>query len=205
MPAAARTAATWPVSLRFLLLNAGLALYGLGLSLMIAAGVGLAPWDALHVGLARVIPGLSVGGASIAVGLLFLAVSARFLGMPVGVGSALNMLLIGLYIDALLPRLPTAPGPFLAWTQFGAGIALVGLATGTYIASGFGAGPRDGLVLGLAGRTGWPVRYLRVGVELAVLAAGFLMGAKVGWGTLVFALAIGPAMSAGLGLYGLRR
>jgi hypothetical protein len=152
-----------------------------------------------------VIPGLSVGGASIAVGLLFLAVSARFLGMPVGVGSTLNMLLIGLYIDALLPRLPTAPGPFLAWTQFGAGIALVGLATGTYIASGFGAGPRDGLVLGLAGRTGWPVRYLRVGVELAVLAAGFLMGAKVGWGTLVFALAIGPAMSAGLGLYGLRR
>jgi hypothetical protein len=189
---------------RFLLLNAGLFLYGLGLSAMIRADVGLAPWDALHVGLSGVVPGLSIGVASIGVGLALLIVAARFLGMRVGVGSVLNMLFIGLYIDLLSPHLPRPPGA-LAWVQFLGGTLLIGLATGTYIASDFGAGPRDGVVLGLARRTGWPVKYLRTGIELAALGTGFLLGARVGWGTLIFALAVGPAMSLGLSLYGLRR
>jgi hypothetical protein len=172
--------------------------------MMIAADVGLAPWDAFHVGLARVIPGVTIGMASIGVGLVFQLVAARFLGMPIGLGSALNMVLIGVYIELFLPHLG-APAGGLAWAQFLFGTALVGVATGAYIASGFGAGPRDSLVLGLAGRTGWPVKYLRTGVEIAVLVTGYLLGAKVGWGTVLFALAIGPAMSLGLALFGLRR
>ena len=199
-----RPAAAWPYPARFLLLNVGLLAYGAGLSLMIAAGIGLAPWDALHVGLARVVPGLTIGVASISVGLLLLVASALCLGARVGVGSVLNMLLIGVYIDRLLPHLSAGAG-WLAWGQFLLGTLLVGVATGTYIASDFGAGPRDSLVLGLAERTGWPVKYLRTGVELVVLLTGYLLGATVGWGTLLFALSIGPAMSLGLSLYGLRR
>jgi uncharacterized membrane protein YczE len=115
------------------------------------------------------------------------------------------MALIGVYIDLFLPRLPRPLWLWTAWPQFLAGILLVGLATGMYIASGFGAGPRDSLVLGLVRRTGWPVRYVRTGIEGLVLLAGYLLGARIGWGTAVFALSIGPAMSLGLRLYGPRR
>lgn len=197
--------AHWPVWARFLLLNAGLLLYGISLAAMIRAGVGLAPWDAFHVGLARVVPGFTIGRASIAVGLVAQLTAYRYLGMPFGVGSALNLVLIGLYIDLFRPQLPVPANLLAAWLMFIGGTLGVGLATGTYIASNFGAGPRDSLVLGMARRTNWPVKWLRSGTELLVLAAGWAMGAQVGWGTLVFALVIGPAMSAGLALYGLRR
>lgn len=203
-PASGKTA-SWSLLPRFLLLNAGLVLYGLGLSAMIRANVGLAPWDAFHVGLANVIPWLSIGRASIVVGLVFQFVAARFLSMPIGLGSVFNLVLIGVYIDLIRPRLPVPASDLAAWALFASGVGLVGLATGTYIASGFGAGPRDSLVLGLARKTGRPVKHWRTAIEIAVLLAGFLLGARVGWGTLVFACAAGPAMSAGLRLYGLRR
>lgn len=197
--------ARWHVAARFGLLNVGLLLYGVSLAAMIRAHIGLAPWDALHVGLSHAFPFLTVGYASILVGLLCLTGAYFILKMRVGIGSLLNMLLIGLYIDQVLPRLPEPQGPYVPWALFLAGILGVGLATGMYIASGFGAGPRDSLVIGLNHRTGWPVKYLRTGVELLVLLTGWLLGAKVGWGTLVFAVTIGPAMSAGMGLFGLRR
>lgn len=198
-------AAGWPFAARFLLLNAGLVLYGIGLSGMIRANVGLAPWDAFHVGVAKAVPALSIGMVSILVGLVFQLVAARFLQMPIGLGSVFNMLLIGIYIDCFLAVLPSPASALTAWGMFITGTLLVGLATGIYIASNFGAGPRDSLVLGLARRTGWPVKHLRTGIELSVLLTGFLLGAKIGWGTLVFALTIGPAMSVGMGLFGLRR
>jgi uncharacterized protein len=198
-------AAHWHPASRFVLLNVGLLLYGVSLAAMIRAHVGLSPWDALHVGLSHTFPILTVGYASILVGFACLTIAYLLLKMPVGIGSLLNMVLIGVYLDLFLPRLPAPVGPYIPWALFLAGILGVGLATGTYIASGFGAGPRDSLVIGLNRRTGWPVKYVRTGVELVVLLTGWLLGAKVGWGTLVFALTIGPAMSAGMGLFGLRR
>jgi uncharacterized membrane protein YczE len=205
--AAARVGRTahWSPAARFVLLNVGLLIYGAGLAAMIKANVGLAPWDAFHVGLARHVPGLSVGMASVGVGFVAQLLAWRLLAMPIGVGSVLNMILIGVYIDRFLPVVPAPSTPLIAWTLFLGGIALSGLATGTYIASHFGAGPRDSVVLGLAKRTGWPVKYLRTGMELTVLAMGWAMGARIGWGTLVFALTFGPAMSASLGLFGLKR
>lgn len=194
----------WPFWARFSLLNGGLAFYGLGLSLMIAADVGLAPWDAFHVGFARAVPALSIGGASILTGLGLLLVSFLLLRVPVGLGSLLNMLLIGAFIDLIRPHLSAPPG-LLAWAQFLLGTLIVGLATGTYIASGFGAGPRDGFVLGITRRSRWQVKYVRTGVEVLVLACGWALGAKVGGGTILFAIAIGPAMSLGMRFYGLRR
>lgn len=199
--------AHWSPVLRFLLLNIGLALYGLSLSAMIRANVGLAPWDAFHVGLSKAFPLLSIGGASIMVGLVFQIVALLFLQMPVGIGSALNILMIGVYIDCFSPLLPSpTPGEgAAAWLLYLGGVLGTGLATGTYIASGFGAGPRDSLVIGLSRKTRWPVKYVRSGIEVGVLLMGWLLGAKIGGGTLVFALLIGPAMSAGMGLFRLKR
>ncbi|MBC8103303.1 MAG: YitT family protein [Cytophagales bacterium] len=206
-PSAAPTGVTanWSFASRFLLLNVGLLAYGLGLAAMIQAQVGLAPWDAFHLGLAAHVSWLTVGQASIAVGVLLQTIAAAFLGMPIGIGSVLNALLLGLYIDLFRPHLPTPPGILAPWLLYLGGIFLVGVGTGTYIASRFGAGPRDSTALGLARRTGWPIRRVRTAIELIALSGGFLLGAKIGWGTLAYALLSGPAMSAGLRLYGIRK
>jgi uncharacterized protein len=188
------------VAIRFLLLNVGLALYGLAIALQIAAHIGLAPWDALHVGLSQRFPALTVGLASICVGIVVQFLAWVWLKMPVGLGSVLNTLAIGWWLDRLAPYMPHPTG-LLAWGQVVLGILLVGLATGLYVGARFGAGPRDSLALGLSRRFHWPVRYVRSGVELLVLGCGAALGAKIGWGTLLFALVVGPAMQAGLRLF----
>lgn len=194
----------WPFAARFALLVLGLFLYGFAIRLMLDANVGLSPWDAFHQGFARR-AGISVGQASILAGVVVLGLGWLWLRVKPGLGSVMNMLLIGVFIDLLAPLSPH-PALFLTqWGQFALGVLLMGLATGTYIASRMGAGPRDGLVIGLSGRYGFPVGRVRTGVELLVLLTGVLLGGHAGWGTLAFALAIGPAMSVGMGVYGLQR
>lgn len=191
-----------PIPGRYVLLVFGLFLYGLSLRLMLDARVGVAPWEVLHVGITRHLP-LSVGVVSILTGVVIVAFTALKLREKIGPGTLLNVLLIGTFLDVLAPLIPNPEELGLRWVQFVLGVALLGLATGTYVAAGLGAGPRDGLTLGLRRVYGWPVSRTRTGVEIVVLGTGLLLGGPVGWGTLVFALAIGPAMSAGLGLFGL--
>ena len=197
--------AHWKFAPRFVLLNAGLLMYGIALASMIRANIGLAPWDAFHVGMARVVPGLSVGMASIVAGFACQGAAWAWLQMRPGVGSIMNLVLVGVYLDSFLKITPSPSGPLAAWAMFLGGIFVVGLATGTYIASHLGAGPRDSVIIGLQNKTGRSVRLLRTVMEIIVLAGGFFMGAKIGWGTLVYALLVGPSMGVGLGLYGLRR
>lgn len=187
---------------RYALLMFGLFLYGLSLRLMLDARVGVAPWEVLHVGVTQHLP-LSVGVVSILTGVLIVAFTALKLREPVGPGTVLNVIFIGVFLDVLAPLVPNPKGLGLRWVQFVLGVILLGLATGTYVAAGLGAGPRDGLTLGLRRVYGWPVARTRTGVEVVVLATGLLLGGPIGWGTLVFALTVGPAMSAGMGLFGL--
>lgn len=201
-PALLAAATRLPTPGRYGLLVLGLALYSLALRLMLDARVGVAPWEAFHLGVTRHLP-LTLGMVSILTGVGIVALSALWLRERVGPGTVLNVLLIGLFLDVLAPLVPDPAGLPARWVQFGLGVGLLGLATGTYVAAGLGAGPRDGLVLGLSRRTGWDVARVRGGTELVVLALGWLLGGLVGWGTLAFALASGPAMRAGLGLYGL--
>ncbi|WP_102127134.1 YczE/YyaS/YitT family protein [Deinococcus planocerae] len=193
-----------PVWQRYFLLVFGLFLYGLSLRLMLDARVGVAPWEVLHLGVTRHLP-LSIGMVSILTGVLIVAFTALRLREPIGPGTVINVLLIGLFLDVLGSLVPDPATLGGRWAQFLLGVGLLGLATGTYVAAGLGAGPRDGLILGLSRVTGWDVARVRTGIELAVLALGWALGGLVGWGTLVFALGSGPAMAAGLALYGLRR
>jgi len=203
-PALLSAATRLPLPGRYVLLVFGLLLYGLSLRLMLDARVGVAPWEAFHLGVIRHVP-LSIGMVSILTGVLIVAFTRLRLREPIGPGTVLNVLLIGLFLDVLGPLVPDPAALTGRWVQFGLGVGLLGLATGTYVAAGLGAGPRDGLILGLSRRTGWPVARVRTGIELAVLGLGWALGGQVGWGTLAFALGSGPAMSAGLALYGLRR
>ncbi|BCJ34982.1 membrane protein [Actinocatenispora thailandica] len=174
---------------RLVQLYVGLLCYGASSALMVRARLGLDPWDVFHQGLARRI-GLPIGWIVIGVGVLVLLLWIPLRQKP-GLGTVSNAVLIGLALDATL-RLVPAPDPlWLRWVLLLSGVALNGVATGMYIGARFGPGPRDGLMTGLAAR-GHSVRVVRTGIELAVLAAGFLLGGQVGLGTLIYAVSIGP-------------
>lgn len=174
--------------------------YALSVALMIASRLGLGPWDAFHVGIHKV-TGMSVGTASIVVGLVLL-IGIWFIGVRPGPGTLVNMVLIGVFIDLLLPIIPPASNWLWGLIYYIPGVVLCGLATGFYIGAGLGKGPRDGLMLGLHERTGWPVRRVRTLIEVAVLGLGVLMGGTIGVGTLLFAFGIGPAAQWGLRVCG---
>jgi len=174
---------------RFLALFTGLALYGLSVSLLVVADLGLDPWDVLHQGIARR-TGISIGISTIVISAVVLLLWIPLRQRP-GLGTLSNAVLIGVAMDVSLALLPR-PGA-MAWrvTFMIVGIVLNGLATGLYIGAGMGPGPRDGLMTGLAARGG-SIRVVRTAIELSVLAIGFVLGGSVGVGTVAYALSIGP-------------
>jgi uncharacterized protein len=178
----------------------GLAGFGVGIALMVRSGLGLGPWDAFHAGISR-LTGISIGSASIGVGVVVVAASTR-VGVRPGAGTLANMVLVGLFIDLFLRAVPAAAGPAVGLAMYALAIVICGLATGLYISAGLGKGPRDGVILALAARSGRSIRTVRTLVEFTVLALGWAMGGRIGPGTLLFALAIGPAMQWGLRVSG---
>ncbi|MCS4236743.1 YczE/YyaS/YitT family protein [Stenotrophomonas rhizophila] len=189
--------------LRLLQLLIGLFLYGMGAAVMIRAAIGVAPWDVLSQGIALQTP-LSFGVATNVVGALVLLLWWPIRQKP-GLGTVLNVMLIGPSAQFGLWLLPEVHG--LAWQipMFLSGLLIVALATGLYIGARFGPGPRDGLMTGLHARTGWPIWVVRSGIEGSVLVIGWQLGGNVGVGTLAFALLIGPLCGVTLPLFGIRK
>jgi uncharacterized membrane protein YczE len=171
-------------------LFAGLILYGLSLAVMYRAAVGLAPWDVFHQGAAERI-GWSFGTVTIATGVVVLLLWIPLRERP-GVGTIANVVVVGLAADAGLALIPELDDLALRIPVFAVGLVLNGVATGAYIGARLGPGPRDGLMTGLARRTGGRIGPIRTGIELTVLACGWLLGGDVGPGTVVYAVAIGP-------------
>ncbi len=179
-------------------LLAGLMLYGASMALMIRSRLGLDPWDVLHDALAKR-TGLTFGTVTAIVGAVVLLCWLPLRQRP-GVGTVANIALIAVAVDVTLAVLPT-PDPLAARIAFlVAGVVLNGLATAAYIGARLGPGPRDGLMTGLHTRTGASVRLIRTGLELTVLATGWLLGGTLGIGTVVYAVAIGPLTQAFLPL-----
>jgi uncharacterized membrane protein YczE len=175
---------------RLVQLYIGLLLYGFSGALMVRSRLGLDPWDVFHQGLARHL-GLAIGTVVIIVGAAVLLLWIPLRQWP-GLGTLSNVVLIGLSMNWSLSLLPHTSLLGLRITQMVAGVLLCGVATGMYIGASFGPGPRDGLMTGLARRTGRSIRLVRTGIEVTVLAAGWLLGGTVGIGTVLYALAIGP-------------
>jgi uncharacterized membrane protein YczE len=170
-------------------LYAGLVLYGFSASLLLLAGLGVDPWDVFHQGLSREF-GLGVGTWVIIVGAVVLTLWIPLRQRP-GIGTLSNVVVIGAVINVSLATIPAPSGLALRFAVMLAGVFLNGVATGAYIGAGLGPGPRDGLMTGLAAR-GHSIRAVRTGIELTVLATGWLLGGTVGIGTVVYALTIGP-------------
>lgn len=177
-------------------LYVGLLLYGLAGALQVRAGLGLDPWNALHQGLAR-LTGIPIGIVLIGVGLVVLLAWIPLRQRP-GLGTLSNVVLVGLAMDGALAVLPDGAALGVRVGELVAGIVLLAVATGLYIGADLGPGPRDGLMTGLARRTGRPVGVIRAAIELSVLAIGWLLGGTVGFGTVGYALAIGPLVQVSL-------
>lgn len=170
-------------------LYAGLVLYGFSDALLLLAGLGVDPWDVLHQGLSREL-GLGVGTWAIIVGAAVLMLWIPLRQRP-GFGTLSNVVVIGAVIDLCMATIPAPTGLAARFAVMLAGVVLNGVATGAYIGAGLGPGPRDGVMTGLAAR-GHSIRAVRTGIELTVLASGWLLGGTVGIGTVVYALGIGP-------------
>lgn len=175
---------------RLVQLYAGLALYGFSMALFVRGRLGVMPWDVLHQGIARTVGG-SLGTVSIVVGAAVLLLWVPLRQRP-GVGTVSNVFVIGLSVDASLALLPTVHAVWVRVALVVAGVLLNAVATAAYIGVRLGPGPRDGLMTGLVRRTGGSVRVVRTGIEVAVVAVGWLLGGTLGPATALYALAIGP-------------
>jgi uncharacterized membrane protein YczE len=174
---------------RFAQLLAGLLLYGITASMLVLAGYGLDPWTVLHQGLSRTF-GLGIGTWTIIVSIAVLAAWWPLRQRP-GVGTLLNAVVVGVVIDVVLSLFSPPHAVPVRLALLILSVLGTGIATGLYIGAGLGPGPRDGLTIGMASR-GHSIRVVRTAIEATALAVGWLLGGAVGFGTVLFAVTIGP-------------
>lgn len=171
----------------------GFALFGLAIVIMVKADLGTSPWVALEVALTRLFH-ITLGQAAILVAAAIIVLDI-LLREPLGWGSLANMLSIGLWVDWMQTWVPTPPGVW--WLQVPyllLGVLIMGFATAVYVGVQAGAGPRDSLMLAVSRLLKVSVRLARTIVEVIVVTVGWLLGGSIGIGTVIFALAIGPAV-----------
>ena len=180
----------------FIFLCFGLTLFGLGEGLLIVSLSGASPWSVLAQGIS-IKSGLSVGLLT-----FIISISVLFLWIPLnqkpGIGTILNALIVAVMIDICIKFLPS-PENYLSQILLGAiAVLIVGLGGGIYLIANLGAGPRDGLMVGLQIKTNLPIAAVRASMEITVVCVGWYLGGTVGIGTLLFAFGIGPCVALGL-------
>tara|TARA_B100000029_G_scaffold96687_1_gene86806 strand:+ start:689 stop:1381 length:693 start_codon:yes stop_codon:yes gene_type:complete len=176
------------------ILVVGELLFGLGDSLLIAAGLGNTPWTVLAEGISYSID-WTIGEATFLVSAAVLLLWIPIKEIP-GIGTILNAIIIALTIHLMVPVLPTPESQTWAILMACAGIILVGIGSGMYLTANLGPGPRDGWMTGLQRVTGIPIGRVRISIELAVLVVGIALGGMFGIGTVLFALTIGPVVAS---------
>jgi uncharacterized membrane protein YczE len=178
------------LTLRFVQLFIGLFLYGASTALQVRAVVGVSSWTVLTQGLENVVP-WSFGVITVVSSGVILLLWIPLRQKP-GIGTLLNAVAIGPSADLVLWLVPEPSGIVARIGLFAAGLVLLAIATAFYIGAGFGTGARDGLMVGLHQRLGWPIWLARTLVEVTVVIAGWVLGGDVGVGTVIAAFAIGP-------------
>ena len=181
-----------PTPGRLAQLLTGLCVFGAGEALLIASALGNAPWSVLAAGSGER-AGVSVGTATIAISILVLLLWIPLRQRP-GLGTIANALVVGLAIDVVLLLLPDPHGLVLRYALVLAGIGLVGVGSALYLGANLGAGPRDGLWVGVHRRWGVSPRLTRTILEVSAVGLGVALGGRAGVGTLAFALLVGPAV-----------
>jgi uncharacterized membrane protein YczE len=196
-----RASSRWrakPSTLGILVL--GLYLFGTGDALLVVSGLGVSPWTVLAQGLGDQL-GISIGLATFIVSAVVLLLWIPLREVP-GLGTVANAIVIATALQVGVTFLPSPTNLFIQFAFVVIGILLIGLGSGLYLTTRMGPGPRDGWMTGIHLRTGWPVSAVRLGIEVVVLASGWMLGGTVGIGTVMFAILIGPSVGYGLMLAG---
>jgi len=184
----------------FFFLCFGLVLFGLGEGLLIVSAAGASPWSVLAQGIFLNV-GYSIGIVTIVISIIVLILWIPLSQKP-GIGTILNALIIGLMIDVCITFVPT-PENYVSQLMLALlAVFIVGLGGGIYLVANLGAGPRDGLMIGLQKKTNLPIAAVRATLEIAVMSIGWYLGGTVGVGTLLFAFGIGPAVALSLYIVG---
>ena len=187
--------------IRFGRLNLGLFIFGIGIAFTVHPEIGLAPWEVFAQGISKQL-GITIGQGTIVASAIVLMLWIPLRVKP-GLGSVMNAILLGVYADWALGWMPELDGYLIRLVWFIFGMVTIAFATGLYISSNMGKGPRDGLNTGLAKRFKQPFWKARTAVEIVVVTVGFLLGGQVREGTLIFALLIGYLNQLGLRIFGL--
>ena len=184
----------------FLFLCFGLTLFGLGEGLLIVSFTGASPWSVLAQGISLNVD-LSIGTIT-----LFLSIGVLIFWLPLnqkpGIGTILNALIVAVMIDISIALISTPENYISQLLLAFIAVLTVGLGGGIYLVANLGAGPRDGLMVGLQQKTNLPIAAVRAFLEITVVSIGWYLGGTVGVGTLLFAFGIGPAVALGLFLTG---
>jgi uncharacterized protein len=180
--------------LHYLIMVAAFAVISFGLTAMIQGGIGAPPWDVLHLGLSNQL-GLTYGRVAQGIGLVLILIS-WVLGVRPKLGTILNMIFIGLFVD-LYTATGLVPHPqhtALQLIQLGVGTVIFAYGTAIYILVNRGTGPRDSFMVALSRLSGLKMGLIRTFIEVAVTITGFLLGGPLGFGTVLFAFSVGPLM-----------
>ena len=184
----------------FLFLCLGLTLFGLGEGLLIVSFAGASPWSVLAQGISLNVD-LSIGTIT-----LFISIGVLLFWLPLnqkpGIGTILNALIVAVMIDISIALISTPENYISQLLLAFIAVLTVGLGGGIYLVANLGAGPRDGLMVGLQQKTNLPIAAVRAFLEITVVSIGWYLGGTVGVGTLLFAFGIGPAVALGLFLTG---
>ncbi len=177
----------------------GLALFGLGEALLIAAGIGVSPWTVLAQGVSN-LSSWSIGAST-----FIISTAVLFLWWPLkqipGIGTILNAIIIAAILEFVLPHIPTPRSNVLQVSQAIMGVLVTGIGGAIYLISNLGPGPRDGLMTGLQQLTNFPIALVRGSIEVTAVIVGWSLGGEVGLGTLLFAFFIGPSLASSLFLF----
>jgi uncharacterized membrane protein YczE len=186
----------WPRMITLGYLIFGLLLFGLGEAILVAAGSGVSPWTVLAQGMTNFTQ-WSIGFST-----FIISGSVLLLWIPLrqtpGIGTILNVIIIAIVIEFALYYLPITKNSYLQVLYALAGVFITGIGGGIYLTANLGAGPRDGLMTGLQRLTGAPIAWVRNGIEVSAVIAGWTLGGVVGIGTLLFAFLIGPSVALSL-------
>ncbi|MBS19843.1 MAG: hypothetical protein CL733_02300 [Chloroflexi bacterium] len=177
-------------------LSLGVFLFGLGDAILISSSIGVSPWTVLAQGISN-ITNLSIGTSTFIISIAILILWIPLKQQP-GIGTILNAIIIAASIDLTLPYLPHPSSYPIQVFQAIIGILVTGLGSGTYLIANLGAGPRDGLMVGLQQKTNKPIAIVRTILEITAVTSGWILGGIVGLGTVLFVFGIGPSIAIGL-------
>ena len=180
----------------FFFLCFGLSLFGLGEGLLIVSFTGASPWSVLAQGISLNV-NLSIGTITLLISIAVLILWIP-LGQKPGMGTIFNALIIAIMIDLCIKYVPTPLNYIHQLLLAVISVIMVGIGGGIYLVSNLGAGPRDGLMIGLQKLTNFPIAVVRGTLEISVVSIGWYLGGTVGIGTLLFAFGIGPCVALGL-------